>query len=112
MRKPESVKKTETPRNPPDAQPNPAWKQNTAATASPRMPSSEARCWRAIEGAGRAVVATSLRVTGGHGTNEVERVVAAPPLGRASRCPQYLYPPLELAPIIRLTTVPSGRVPQ
>ena len=40
MRNPDRVKNTETPRNPPRTAGIPAWKQNTATTASPRIPSS------------------------------------------------------------------------
>ncbi len=40
IRKPDTVKKVETPRNPPRAQLNPPWNSSTAATATPRSPSS------------------------------------------------------------------------
>jgi hypothetical protein len=40
IRKPESVKKTDTPRYPPDIQPKPRWKRRTSATATARTPSS------------------------------------------------------------------------
>ena len=41
MRNPESVKKVDTPRNPPGVTPVPEWYMTTASTARPRRPSSD-----------------------------------------------------------------------
>jgi hypothetical protein len=43
MRNPDSVKNVETPRTPPLARWNPAWKAMTASTATARSPSSAGR---------------------------------------------------------------------
>ncbi len=43
IRNPDTVKNVDTPRNPPRAHPNPAWNSSTAATATPRSPSSPGR---------------------------------------------------------------------
>ena len=40
MRKPDSVKNTDTPTYPPGMNPNPAWNSTTNATARARTPSS------------------------------------------------------------------------
>jgi hypothetical protein len=49
IRKPDRVKKIDTPRKPPLAHENPPWKHSTATTASPRSPSSAGR-WVRREG--------------------------------------------------------------
>jgi hypothetical protein len=45
IRKPDSVKNSDTPRNPPIATGHPAWKAITPATATPRRPSRAGSCF-------------------------------------------------------------------
>ncbi len=61
MRKPESAKKTSTPRKPPGSQSGSAWKTSTAVTAIARTPSSPGR-WTHVDARDRCDAGASSAV--------------------------------------------------